>query len=82
MLKEFRQKHMTIKRQNERGFIGLLVLLLSVTILIFLVVRSLSALTGQSNNNNAPAGGGFDAINAAKNAKNLIEQNSRNAAQQ
>ena len=56
------------------GFIGLLALLICVAIIAILITRS-DLFSGQKDGKNTIEGG-FDAIDAAKNAKNLIEQHS------
>ncbi len=66
------------------GFVGLLMLLICVSIIALIIVRTdlfKGFPTGQSGNQNTFEHG-IDAINAAKNAKNLIEQNSKNTNKQ
>ncbi|HTE48376.1 MAG TPA: hypothetical protein VK675_00515 [Candidatus Paceibacterota bacterium] len=72
------QKDLNIK--FNRGFIGLLALLICVAIIAIIIIRS-DLFSGQKDGKNTIEGG-FDAIDAAKNAKNLIEQHSRDAAGQ
>lgn len=77
----------TKKISNKKyigGYIGLLMLLITVAVMAFIIVRTdlfKGFSTDQKNSKNIIEEG-FDAINQSKNAKNLIEQNSRNAATQ
>ncbi|MBI5139398.1 hypothetical protein HZA26_02195 [Candidatus Nomurabacteria bacterium] len=78
---------MTNKNTFDKGFIGLLFLLITLTIIIFLIVRTdlfeaklNSKFSGTLQNNEELEGDnmlekGFDAIDKAKDAKALIERN-------
>lgn len=68
-------------KEYSGGYVGLLALLIGVAIMTFLIIRSFDTLNRQPNGENATEGG-FDAIDAARDAKNIIEQRSRDAAQQ
>lgn len=71
-------------RKNSGGYIGLLMLLIGVAIIALVIVRTDlfgGFPTGQTNNKNMIQGG-FDAIDEAKGAKNIIEESSRKAAEQ
>jgi len=67
-------------KKFSSGFIGLLALLIAVAIIAILIVRS--DLFSRSPDGKNTIEGGFDAIDAAKNAKYLIEQHSKEAAGQ
>ncbi|MES2315330.1 MAG: hypothetical protein V4486_01190 [Patescibacteria group bacterium] len=75
-----------MKKNLNGGFIGLLVLLISVAIIAYLMSKELSTITGTTGGSNNPddiqEGSGIPAINAAKNAKAQIEQNSAKENQQ
>lgn len=74
----------------KSGHVGLLMLLIGVAFIAFIIVRTdlfkgktLNPKTGEiENDGKNMIEGGFDAINQAKNVKNLVEQNSRKAAEQ
>jgi len=68
------------KKIFNGGYVGLLMLLIGVAIITFLIVRT-DLFTGQKEGKNMIEGG-FNTIDAAKNAKNVIEERSRNAAEQ
>ncbi|MDE2399942.1 MAG: hypothetical protein KGL67_02970 [Patescibacteria group bacterium] len=71
-------------KKHNRGFIGILMLLIGVAIVAFIIVRTglfTNFPTGQGSNNNM-MNGGFGDINAARNARNLIEQDNQRAIQQ
>lgn len=68
------------KRNLNGGYIGLLMLLIGVAIIAILFVKSTwFANFGQGR---ATPGTGFNTINSAQNAKNLIEQNSQKTNEQ
>ena len=60
---------------NNKGYIGLLMLLIGVGIMIFFIVRT-DLFTGQKNGKNMLEQGN-DAIKQAQDAKNLIEKNNQ-----
>jgi len=70
------------------GFIGLLALLISVGIIALIIVRTdlFSPKTLDENGNKVESKNiletGFDAIDKAKDVKNLVEQNSRKTIEQ
>lgn len=59
------------------GFIGLIALLISVTIIVFIIVRT--DLLSSSKEKKSMIEIGTDAIDEAREAKSLIEQNNRKA---
>ncbi len=67
--------------KRNSGFIAILMLLIGVTILIFLAVQNLTSLKPSADYSatTTETGSGLAPMNAAQNAKNLIEQNSRRA---
>ena len=67
-------------KKYSGGFIGLLALLICVAIIAILIVRS-DLFSGNKDGKNTIEQG-MDAIDAAKNAKNLIEQHTREAVGQ
>jgi hypothetical protein len=69
-----------LNKEYSRGFIGLLMLLIGVAVISFIIVKM--DLFTRTNSDNVTEGGGLDVINQTKNAKNLIENSSRKAAQQ
>lgn len=64
---------------TNKGFIGLIVLLISVAIIALIVVRT--DLFSPAKEKKSMIEIGTDAIDEARDAKNLIEENSRKAAQ-
>ncbi|OGI76912.1 hypothetical protein A3B85_00005 [Candidatus Nomurabacteria bacterium RIFCSPHIGHO2_02_FULL_37_13] len=66
------------KRIANGGYIGLLMLLISVVIIIFFIVRT-DLFTGQKNSKNMLEQGN-DAIKQAQEVKNLIEKNNQQSA--
>ena len=75
--------------KHKGGYIGLLMLLIGVAIIALVVVRTdlfkgktLNPETGEiENDGKNMLEGGFDAINQAKNAKNIIEENSQKSSE-
>ena len=75
------------KNNSNKGFIGLLALLITVSIIIFFIVRpdlfTLEPKWGSGLQNNAELEGnnilekGFNAIDKAKDAKALMEKNNQ-----
>jgi len=65
---------------KNKGFIGLLVLLVVVAIIAILFLKS--AVFKNFGEGRAMPSTGFNAIDSAENARNLIEENSRKAAEQ
>lgn len=66
---------MKTKKINQSGFVGLLVLLVVVAIIAILFVKS--TWFANFGEGRAAPGTGFNTIDSAQNAKNLIEQNSQ-----
>lgn len=66
---------MTRNNKLNRGFIGLLMLLIGFAIIAFFIIRT-DLFGGQKDGKNMIEQG-RDSINEADNAKKLIEQNSR-----
>lgn len=69
--------YMIIKNKFNRGFIGLLILLISITIITFFIIRT-DLFTGQKDGKNMIQSG-KEAVDEAKAAKNLMEQDSKKA---
>ncbi len=70
-------KKKKVKKNENAGFIGILMLLIGLTILIFLMTKSITGLGGGETNT-----GGLAHIEAAKNTKNLIEKDSARTNQE
>ena len=72
------------KKSSNAGFIGLLALLISVTILVFLMVKNMTLLQGDKTNTNTSEQGtnNLSPIDSAKNVKDLIEQDNARAIEQ
>lgn len=78
------------KANLNGGYIGLLVLLIGVAVIALVIVRTdlfkgktMNPKTGEMENDGKNViEGGFNAINQAKNAKNIIEESSRKASEQ
>jgi len=73
-------KKISNKKYNG-GYVGLLALLITVAIIAYLIVQS-DLFKNFGTENTDTVKGSFDAIDSARNAKNLIEQHSREAAGQ
>jgi len=76
------------KKSSNAGFVGILALLISVAVIAFLMIKNMEVLkigTPSTSTTvieeNGTSGGGLAPINAAKNAKSLIEQDNRRAVQ-
>lgn len=69
---------MYLRKNLNSGFIGILALLIGVTILIFLMTKNITGLKGDGTDTS----GGLAPIDTAKNAKNLIEQDSARTNQE
>jgi hypothetical protein len=69
---------MPYRKNLNGGFIGILVLLIGVTILIFLMAKNITGLKG----NGEDTSGDLTPIDAANNAKNLIEKDSARTNQE
>jgi len=77
-------------KKYSRGFIGLVMLLIGVAVIALIIVRTdlfkgktMNLETGEVENDSKNIiEEGFDALDSAKNAKNMIEENSRKANEQ
>ena len=77
-------------KKYSRGFIGLVMLLIGVAVIALIIVRTdlfkgktMNLETGEVENDGKNIiEEGFDALDSAKNAKNMIEENSRKANEQ
>ena len=78
------------KKSLNAGFVGILALLISVSIMAFLMVQNMESLrigtpstsTNITQEKGTSSGNSLVPIDAAKNAKNLIEQDNQRAIQQ
>ena len=81
---------MQSKKDLNRGYVGLLMLLIGVAVVAFLMTKGMTSFLGGSastNTNNTNTGehginSNLNPIDAAKEAKNLIEQNNTKAIEQ
>ena len=70
---------MQSRKNLSGGYVGLLMLLISVAIIAFVIVRT--DLFDGKKGGESVLEQGTDAINQAKEAKDLIEQNSRQSVE-
>ena len=75
--KRFYKNGMRSKSNLNEGFIGLIALLIGVAIIVFFIVRT-DIFTGQSGDKSSIEQG-QDAIQKAKDVRNMVEQNDRNS---